>query len=167
VTALLLKFAPWVAGAIVLLGLGGWAGYHLNPWQARYQALQTSDALARTQAEETVRKTLLAQLAQAQETTRNNQAAMVTLANQNAQNAADRDATIVRLHRLEQLLAAEAARTAANGGMPKTGSRPATVTSPGDPGIDRAGELLVAARDECRRNANRLQALIAEITPQL
>jgi hypothetical protein len=167
-SVILLKFAPWIAGAIVLLGMGGWAGYHLNPYPARYQALQASDAIARAQGEEAVRTALTAQLAQAQEVTRNNQSAMVTLANQNAQTAADRDATLARVHRLEQLLAlAAAAKPSAGHSVPEAGDRPSASGSSGDPGVDRAGELLIAARDECRRNANRLQALIAEITPQL
>lgn len=166
-TALLIKFAPYLIAAAALLGIGGWAGYQLNPYPARYRALEASDAIARAHAEEAVRQTLTAQLEKAQEVTRNNQSAMVTLANENAQTASDRDATVARLHRLEQLLAAQAARSAASGAVCQTGNRPPAPGASGDPGIDRAGELLIAARDECRRNANRLGALIAEITPQL
>ena len=98
----------------------------------------------------------------------NNQAAMVLLAKQNAQTTTDRDLTIARVHRLEQLLAlAAAAKPSAGGAVPKAGDRSAAAPATGDEGIDRAGELLIAARDECRRNADRLQALIAEISPQL
>jgi hypothetical protein len=167
-TALLIKFAPYLIAAAAFLGIGGWAGYHLNPYPARYRALQASDAIERAHGEEAVRQALSAQLAQAQEVTHNNQAAMVTLANQNAQTAADRDATIARVHRLEQLLAlAGAAKPASSGAVPQAGDRPPTPGATGDPGVDRAGELLIAARDECRRNAARLGALIAEILPQL
>ncbi len=167
-TAILLKIAPWLAGVIILLGLGGWAGWEMNPWHGRYTSLQAADAIERVHGEEAVRQTLTAQLAQAREVTRNNQAAMVTLANQNAQTAADRDLSISRLHRLEQLLNAEsAARAAASRSVPKTGDRPPAPSVPGDEGVGRAGELLIAARDECRRNVARYQALIAEISPQL
>jgi len=166
-TALLLKAAPWLAGALLLLGIGGYAGYRINPWQARYHALQLADAQTRSEGEAAVRTALTQELAQAQETTHNNQSAMVILANQNAQTAADRDATVDRVRRLERLLAAEAARTAASSAVPKAGSGSPAAGTAGDEGIDRAGELLIAARDECRRNANRLQALIAEISPQL
>jgi hypothetical protein len=164
---LLLRYLPWLAGVLVIFGAGTWTGYHVNPYEARYKDLRATDAIERADAEEAVRKTLTAQLAQAQTTTHNNQAAMVTLANQNAQTAAERDATIGRVHRLEQLLAAQAARAASDRGVPQAGDRSATAATTGDPGVDRAGELLIAARDECRRNADRLGALIAEITPQL
>lgn len=166
-TALLLKFAPWLAGAIALLSLGAWSGYHLNPWHGRYTSLQAADAIERGQAQAAVRKTLSAQLAQAQEVTHNNQAAMVTLANQNAQTTADRDATVAHVHRLEQLLSAPTTRTPASGQLSQAGDRPPAAGSGGDPSTDEIGDLLVGARDEAKRNANRLDALIAEINPQL
>lgn len=165
---LLLRYLPWLAGVLVIFGAGAWTGNALNPWHGRYTSLQAADAIARFHGEEAVRKALQAQLAQAQEVTRNNQNAMVTLANENAQTAADRDTTIARVHRLEQLLRAEATvRAAASGGVPKADDQPATAGAAGDSGIGEAGELLIAARNEARRNANRLGALIAEIKPQL
>jgi hypothetical protein len=167
-SVLLLRYLPYIAAVLVVFGAGTYTGYHLNPWHGRYTSLQAADAVERAKGEEAVRKTLSDQLAQAQETTRNNQAAMVVLANENVQTAADRDATVARVHRLEQLLsAAQATRAAASAQLPQTGDRSSAPTASGDPGIDRAGELLIAARNECRRNASRLQALIAEITPQL
>lgn len=167
-TALLLKFSPYLIAAAAFFGIGAWAGYNLNPYPARYKALVISQAIERGKAEEAVRQALTAQLAQAQEVTRNNQNAMVILGQQNAQTAADRDATIARLHHLEQLLNTEsAARAAAGRAVPQTGDRSPAPASPGDEGVGRAGELLIAARDECRRNAARLGALIAEISPQL
>jgi len=165
--ALLIKFAPYLIAAASFLGIGGWAGYHLNPYPARYKALEASYVIERAHEEEAVRQVLSAQLAQAQTVTRNNQSAMVILANQNAQTAADRDATVARVHRLEQLLSAAAARAAAGRIVSQTRDRSAAAGAPGDDGIGRAGELLIAARDECRRNAARFQALIAEISPQL
>ncbi len=164
---LLLRFLPWLAGVLVVFGAGTWIGWHANPYPERYKDLVATQALDQADAEEAVRKTLTAQLVQAQEVTHNNQAAMVTLANQNAQTAADRDITVARVHRLEQLLAAQAARTAASSAVPKTGDRPPTAGATGDPGVDRAGELLIAARNECWRNINRFKTLIAEIAPQV
>jgi len=166
-SVLLLKFAPYLIAAAALLGIGGWTGYHLNPYPARYKALEASYVIERAHEEEAVRQVLSAQLAQAQTVTRNNQSAMVILANQNAQTAADRDATVVRVHRLEQLLSAATTRAAAGRVVSQTRDRSAAAGAPGDEGIGRAGELLIAARDECRRNAARFQALIAEISPQL
>jgi len=165
--ALLIKFAPYLIAAAAFLGIGGWAGWHLNPYPARYKALEASYVIERAHEEEAVRQVLSAQLAQAQTVTRNNQSAMVILANQNAQTAADRDATVARVHRLEQLLSAAATRAAAGRVVSQTRDRSTAAGAPGDEGIGRAGELLIAARDECRRNAARFQALIAEISPQL
>jgi hypothetical protein len=167
-SVILLKLAPWIAGVLVLFGAGAYTGYHLNPWQGRFTSLQAADAIERAHGEEAVRQALSAQLAQAQEVTHNNQAAMVILANQNAKTAADRDANRLRVDRLARLLNAEsAARAAAGRSVPQAGDRPPAAGAPGDPSVGQAGELLIAARDECRRNAARYQALIAEITPQL
>jgi len=166
-SVLLLRYLPWLAGVLVIFGAGTYTGWHMNPWESRYRSLQASDAIERMHGEEAVRAALTAQLAQAQTVTRNNQAAMVTLANQNAQTAADRDVTLARVRRLEQLLSAAAARSTQSGSVPKAGDRPATPSAGGDPGADEAGELLIATRDEAKRNASRLNALIAEIVPQL
>jgi hypothetical protein len=166
-SVILLKLAPWLAGVVALLGLGGWAGYHLNPYPARYKALEASYVIERAHGEEAVRQVLSAQLAQAQTVTRNNQAAMVILATQNAQTAADRDATVARVHRLEQLLSAAAARAASSRVVSQAGDRPATPAAGGDPSADEVGDLLIAARDEAKRNASRLNALIAEVKPQV
>lgn len=166
-SVLLLRCLPWIAGVLAVFGAGTYTGYHLNPWQGRYTSLQASDAIERAHGEEAVRQALTAQLAQEQAVTRNNQAAMVTLANQNAQTAADRDATVARVHRLEQLLGAAAARPAPSGNLPKAPGGQATPVAGGDPSADEIGELLIAARDEAKRNATRLNALVAEIEPQL
>lgn len=166
-TALLLRLLPYIVGALAIFGVGAWTGNALNPWHSRYQILQVEDATARAQGEESVRTALTAQLAQAQETTRNNQDAMIRLANANAQTTADRDITVTRVHRLEQLLVTAASRAAPSGVVPQAGDRPAIVGATGDPGVDEIGDLLVAARNECRRNADRFGALIAEIAPQV
>jgi hypothetical protein len=166
-SVILLKFAPYIAAVLVIFGAGTYTGYHLNPYPARYKALEASYVIERAHEEEAVRQVLSAQLAQAQTVTRNNQAAMVILAKTNAETAADRDITVARVHRLEQLLSAAATRAAVGRVVSQTRDRSAAPGAPGDKGIGRAGELLIAARDECRRNAARFQALIAEISPQL
>jgi len=166
-SVLLLRYLPWLAGVLVIFGAGTYTGWHMNPWEGRYKSLQASDAIERMHGEEAVRSALAAQLAQAQTVTRNNQAAMVTLATQNAQTAADRDVTLARVHRLEQLLSAAAARSAQSTTVPQTGNRPTTAGASGDPGADEIGGLLIAARNEAKRNAARLNALISEIVPQL
>jgi hypothetical protein len=166
-TALLLKFAPWLAGVILLVGIGSWIGYEVNPYKTKYKDLQAADWQAKAQGEVAAKEALAKQLVQAQRVSQNNSEAMQRLNNENAQTLQDRDAVIARVHRLEQLLSAQAARAASGAQVPATGSRPGPASAGGDPGIGRAGELLIAARDECKRNASRLNALIAEVNPQL
>jgi len=166
-SVLLLKFAPYLIAAAALLGIGGWTGYHLNPYPARYKALEASYVIERAHEEEAVRQVLSAQLTQAQTVTRNNQAAMVILANQNAQTAADRDATVARVHRLEQLLSAAAARAAAGRIVSQTRDRSAAAGASDPPSPSPIEGLLVAASAECQQTANQLNALIQEIKLQL
>lgn len=166
-TVLLLKFAPWIAGMIVLLGLGGYIGYHLNPYPERYKDLVATQALDQADAEEAVRKTLTAQLVQAQTQTKANSDAMLSLAQENAQIAHDRDATVTRVRRLEQLLAAASTRASKSGGMSQTGSGPAAAGTGGAGGLTEVERLLVDAREEAERNADRLDTLIAEVTAQV
>jgi len=166
-SVILLKFAPYIAAVLVIFGAGTYTGWHLNPYPARYKALEASYVIERAHEEEAVRQVLSAQLAQAQTVTRNNQAAMVILANQNAQTAADRDATVARVHRLEQLLSAAAARSAQSSRVPENGSRSATTAASDPPGSTPIEGLLVAASTECEQTANQLNALIQEVRAQL
>jgi len=163
----LLRYAPYIAAVLVVFGIGAWTGNALNPWHGRYDKLQTADAIALAQGEQAARKALEDQLAQAQAASKHNADTMENLARENAQTVADRDAVIGRVHRLEQLLAAQAARSAQGHSVPEAGSGQSAAGTSGDPSADAIGNLLIAARDEARRNAARLNALIAEITPQL
>ena len=166
-SVLLLRYLPWLAGVLVIFGAGTYTGWHMNPWESRYRSLQASDAIERMHGEEAVRAALTAQLAQAQTVTRNNQSAMVILANQNAQTAADRDATVARVHRLEQLLSAAAARAAAGRIVSQTRDRSAAAGASDPPSPSPIEGLLVAASAECQQTANQLNALIQEIKLQL
>jgi hypothetical protein len=165
---LLLKFAPWIAAVLVVFGAGIWTGHALNPWHGRYTSLQAADAIDRVHGEEAVRQALTAQLAQAQATTRNNQDSMVHLANQNAQIAADRNVTLARVRRLEQLLsAASAPRSPASGSVPQSNRGSDPPGTRGEGSLTEVERLLVDAREESERNANRLDALIAQVKPQV
>jgi hypothetical protein len=167
VSIILLKFAPWLAGIAVLLGFGGYVGYHMNPYPERYKDLVATQALDQADAEEAVRKELTAQLTQAQETTRNNQDAMIRLANANAETAADRDITVTRVHRLEQLLAAAATRTAPSGAVPQSNRGSDPPGTSGEAGLTEVERLLVDAKEEAERNANRLDTIVAQVAPQV
>ena len=166
-SVLLLRYLPYIAAVLVVFGAGTYTGWHANPWHGRFQSLQTADAIARAQGEEAVRKALQDQLAQAEAISQNNAGVIEKLNHENAQTAADRDITLSRVHRLEQLLAAAATRPAKGSGLPQTQGGPGATAAGGDAGPTEIERLLIDARDEAVRNASRLNALVAEITPQV
>lgn len=166
-SVILLKFAPWIAAVLVVFGAGTYTGWHANPWAGRYKDLRAADAIERGDAEDAVRKTLTAQLAQAQATSQNNSDSMVKLANENAQIVADRDDTVARVHRLEQLLSAASRAIAASSSMPQSNRGPDPPSSGGAGSLTEVEQLLVDAREEAERNANRLDAIVTQITPQV
>lgn len=163
-TALLLKVAPWLLGALALFSAGTWSGYHLNPWHGRYTALQATDAQDRAAAEAAVRRTLQAQLVRAQETTGNNANTLTRLTHENAALVADRDHTDVLVRRL---LAGQARPAAPDRAVSEALSGQFPARARGTSGDANLAKLLGDAHDECVRNADRLDALIAEISPQL
>jgi len=165
----LLAFLRLTWPYLACLGIGLWTGGYLvgNHWQARYAHLQTSDAQARADGEDAVRKALQAQLAQAEAVSENNAQIVEKLNAENAQIAADRDGSLTRVRRLEQLLVLASRASSANPSVSKTGGGPAAPGA-GDPASTSPLEgLLVDAAAECEQTANQLNALIREIGPQL
>ena len=164
-SALLLKLSPYLAAAALIFG-GGWYAGGLQP-KAALVRLQAADWQAKALGEEAARKTVEAKLAQAQAVSANNAQTVEKLSAENAKIAADRDDTLARVRRLEQLLVVASRTTAPRRDVSEAGSG-SNVAGPGDtPGPTRAEELLVAASGECEQTANQLNALIAEIRPQL
>jgi hypothetical protein len=161
---LLMRYLPWLIGAFALFGTGVWTGNALNPWHGRYQSLQVSDAQQRADGEEAVRKVLSAQLAEAQAVSSNNADSMVRLANENATLAADRDSNLALARRL---LNAQARSASQDRGMSTStsGPDPPGARDPGPP--TKAEGLLVDVADGYERCVNQLNALIAEVKPQL
>lgn len=141
-------------------------GYHFGemPYKTKYEALQAQDWQAQAKAQEAAKAVIAGQLAQAQAISKNNADAMVNLANENAQIAADRDANLALARRL---LASSARPTPAGSGVPKAADQPAVAAAGGSGSPTRAESLLVAAADESERCADQLNALIAQIRPQL
>jgi hypothetical protein len=149
---------------VLVFSVGTYTGYRLNPWHGRYQSLQVADAQQRADGEAAVRKTLEGQLAQAEATSRNNAESMGRLANENAQIAHDRDANLALARRL---LAGQTRSAPKGRGLPTSPSGP---DPPGarDPGPPTEAEgLLVDVADGYERCVNQLNALIAEVKPQL
>lgn len=161
-TALLLKFSPYIAAVIVIFGAGWYVG-GLSP-KAALARLQAADWQAKAQGEEAARKAVQAQLAQAQTVSANNSTVIEKLQNENAQIAADRD------HNLElarRLLNAQAGPASGAHPMPGTPDYPGTA-DPGTPsGHGSVEGLLADAAAECDANRAQLDTLIAEIKPQV
>lgn len=163
-SVLLLRFLPYIAGFLVVFGAGTWTGYHANPWHNRYTALQSQDAIDRAQGEEAVRKALQTQLAQVQAAVDNNYRVTHELEEKNAAITADRDHTNL----LVQRLLARAARSGpSSSGVSQAQNQSGAAPAGGPSGDEGLAKLLGDAHDECERNANRLDSLIAQIRPQL
>lgn len=154
-------------GAILVLVSGLLAlGYHFGemPYKTKYEALQAQDWQSQANAQEAAKTVIAAQLVQAQATSANNAQSLVNLANENAQITADRDANLALARRL---LSGQARSCPAGGAVSKAPDHPAAAPAGGPQSPTRAESLLVAAADESERCANQLNALIAQIRPQL
>jgi|SRR5689334_6075633 len=135
------------------------------------QAARSADHAA-WQAEETQRQKDATEALQAQikgrlTTEANNSAVIEKLQNENAQIAADRDDTLTRVRRLEQLLLVASRAAPGSSRMSQTGGGSDPPAARGDAGPPEIERLLIDAKDEAQRNAARLNALIAQIEPQL
>lgn len=160
---LYLRLGAYVLAAVLLVA-GGWhmgglaprrdlAALQAQGWQQKAQA--ASAALAATQA----------QLKTAQATASANASTMQELQSENATIAADRDANVA----LAQRLLNSAARPLPAGGaaVSKAQSGSAAPAASAAGSNESAAGLLADTAAECERNADRLDALIAEVTPQL
>ena len=154
------KLLPYLAGLILLIGAYGY-GHHNGKasseaaWQARWQARDAADTKARD-AE------LARQKAQQDATEARNAEILEKLNDKSKEAAAARaDADLARR------LLARATRPSAGGDLPKAEGGPPAPAAGGAAGNEGLAGLLGDALGECRRNADRLDALIEEITPQL
>jgi hypothetical protein len=86
---------------------------------------------------------------------------------ENAKIAADRNDTLTRVRRLEQLLVVASRASAPSSDVSEAGSGSGVARTGDTTGPTRIEGLLVAASGECEQTANQLNALIAEIEPQL
>lgn len=154
---------------VLCVGLGWWTGRYTADlaWEAKYSALQTGDAQARADGEAAVRTDLQEQIASLKATASHNADAMVNLANENAKTIADRDVTLTRVRRLEQLLSAAAARSTPSGAVSKDAGGQSAPDAGGAGGVTPIERLLINARAEAERNADRLDTLVTEVKPQV
>ena len=165
-TAWLISKAPWIALGLALLGGGIWIGHEADRpayarLQSQYAALQTQDAQNLAASEKAAADTLQAQILARNQTDANNAQVIATLHAQ-ADSAAD---DLSRANRLLELAARE--NRAGGGAVPQAANQPGAATAGQAAGASDLARLLVATREECTANAGQLDALIAEIRPQL
>lgn len=167
----LVKFAPWLAAVLVLLGLGGWGGYKVaqpryNRLQGQYEAFQLTVATDRAAQQKAAADALAAQIKTRTQTEARN-AQLEQFLRMAQATAVARDTEFAR-----RLLAAARKATPAPGRDPmpasQGGSRPDGATgSPGDGSAPDLPGLTAAAATECHDAIQRLTALQLELQPQL
>jgi hypothetical protein len=160
-SAILLKLTPYVAAALLLFGAGYYAG-GLVP-KAALARLQATDAESRTREESNALKAVQAQLAQAQTVSANNAQIVEKLQNENAQIATDRDRNMELARRL--LLSAHPATPGHP--VPETSDHSSIASASPALSNGSVADLLARVAAECDANAAQLNALIAEVKPQL
>lgn len=161
--SLYLRLGAYVLAAALLVA-GGWHMGGLAP-KAALAALQAQDWQGKAQAAAAALAATQVQLKTLQDTVDRNAGIIQGLHDENAKTAADRDANLDLAHRLLN----SAAHPASTPGAPvqKTAGGQTIAAAGGAGGDGEAAGLLADAAGECERNADRLDALIAEIAPQL
>lgn len=158
---LYLRLGAYLAAVLLCVGIG-WHLGSLGP-KRDLAALQAQDWEAKAQATQVALSAVQAQLKQEQTTSANNSTVIQGLQNDNAKITAGwaSDRTLV------QRLLNNASRPSSGGVVPKAPSGQATPTASPNPGDGSTASLFANAAIECQRNADQLNALIAEIAPQL
>jgi hypothetical protein len=166
-SALLLRFAPYIIAVLAVFGAGIWTGHELDkPALARvrseYAAFQIQVAHQQAASQKAATDALEAQIA-ARNITEANNAQIIRQLQSRADTAeSDRD----RANRLLEL-AAQARPVAGGDQLSETAGQPGTAPAGQASGANGLAELLVRTKQECADNADKLDALIAEIKPQL
>lgn len=165
----LARYWPYIA---LLIGLAVLWGLHLHD-QRRYGALETDYANYRIQvadansrAQQAARQALEAQIIERSRIDKRNAEVLADYVQTNAVIAADRDRSRDLARRL--LAAAAKARAATpSDHLPEAANRPETLRTREAGSATEIVELLTDTSAECRGNAAQLNALIAELRPQL
>lgn len=158
----LLKAAPWLIGVAATAGI--LFGIHHVGYKAGYAASEALGWQQKAQGEEAARKAVQGQLAALQANLTHNDEVIRALHTQNAALDADRGHT----HELVKRLLVQAGRAATSGHPLPEASSSSGTTDPGKAGQDGDLEgMVVEATVECQMNANQLDALLAEVKPQL
>lgn len=161
--SLYLRLAAYLGAALACIGLGWYLG-GLSP-KAALARLQAQDWQSKAQAEQVALTATQAQLKTLQVAAANNSIVIQGLQNDNAKIASNWASDRALVQRL--LNDAKAAPASGGGDMPKAGSGQPAFGAGGPDSDESIASLLADAASECDRNATRLDALSAEIRPQL
>ena len=155
-----------LALALALLLAGVALGWYLGAQAPKraLAALQAQDWQSKAQASAAALAEVQGQLATARQVAANNEFIMGGLRSENAQIAADRDANLALAR---QLLNSQARPAASGGAVPAPADRQQPVGAGDTAAPTRAESMVVDAADECEQTANQLNALIAQLKPQL
>ena len=155
----------WRETLIAILAFG-WLGDHyisagrLSHAQGQFKALLAQDAIESAHRDEAARAALEAQIAARNVVEENNARVIQTL-------QARADTAAADLQRANRLLELAAQDHTGRGQLSETGDQPGTAPAGQAAGANGFAQLLVRTKQECADNADRLDALIAEIRPQL
>jgi len=161
--SLYLRLAAYLGAALACIGLG-WHLGGLSP-KAALAALQAQDWQAKQQATQAALTAVQLQLKKAQDTAANNSTVIQGLETDNAKISANWASDRALVQRL--LNDAKATPAAGSSDVPKAGGGQAASGASDAASNESVENMVVAAAQECERTADQLNALIAEITPQL
>lgn len=152
------RLAGIVAFIALLVGVGWWLGS--RSWQTKYEALQAAGFQQQAEASDARANALASQLKSVQTILESNQEAMNEY--QARTVSAESDAALARSLLAAASIPAPRRRPLSEAG----GGQPIAPARPESRGVTLESTL-TAAIGECEHNANQLDALIAEIKPQL
>ena len=164
--ALLLKLLPYLAAiAVGAFGMHYLDGAHYNALDASFSKYKAQMAEAAVASQKAYTAALQAQIDDRTKVEQSNSESIQRLSDENKALTADRDHTVAMVRRL--LNPPQASTPSGGAKLPQAGSGQGSAGTSGAAGNEQVVQLLADAHDECIKNANRLDALIAEIKPQL
>ena len=166
VLSLLSKAWPYLLAAVIAgYGVHKLDGARYNALQAKFSQYQAQVALAQEASQKAYTKALQDQIDQKADSDRHNAEVISDLSKKtaSAQLRLNSDAAYIR-----SLLNGPGSNPSSGSvQMPAPGNQPGATPSSGTGGFEQVAELCADTREEDERNADRLDALIAELKPQL
>lgn len=168
--ALLLKYLPYLIAAALVAGGSGYVVHHwdsasYNVLQASFEKYKAEVATAQEASQKAATQALQDQMDEKLEDNRRNGQVIHELLQKSADADARHSADSAYIRRL--LNGSSASTASGSGQVPATGDQPGTIGAGGESGVEQVANLCADTREEDQRNADRLDALLAELTPQL